>query len=298
MPTQVWPVLLVALLGVVAATVIPWLAAVDPTRPEVMLAEMIRRLERAQDIEAHLTLVGRAGPAVSAQLQYLNFLGDTAARVYFISPPELRGEIFTLHGGALVHYRPGEGREGVIIRWTLSQAQQPILDLRRLLGSLGLEGFRVTAGREELGQGWSALRAALPALTLPGLVADQTPFLSVLTVPSFLAAEPGGQGAAFRETVDPAGWPSAAEPTVLPPPLEGPMRLEVSGSLPAFPEFRRAVAWLDGDEEFPHRVALFGVRGTDEQLLISVAIDRMQFDQGLSLRGILSLPPARRTLWQ
>jgi len=305
MPEQLWPLILVGLLASLVASSVPWLVTLDPNRPEGMLVQVLQTLQAAHDLDAHIVLTGPEGPAVAFQLQWLRGEDGGALKISILAPKELRGEMFTLRSGLLAHWRPDpQGGQGVIVRLTLPQdapeeAGSPFpwvnFDPRELITGIRLGTVRVTARRERLGEGWEQFLERVQEYSLPAaLTRHEDPFDSgVLFAPlsSFVAGE-GDSEPDIELTLPAFGTPWPGLPT-----LRGPIRLEVSGRLASAPAFRRAVLWLDEDEQVPHRVRLY-LGGKDGDLPLSMSLLSLKTNVGLTLREVLTLPPARKTIWE
>jgi len=296
MAEQLWPLILVGLLASLVASSVPWLVTLDPNRPEGMLVQVLQTLQAAHDLDAHIVLTGPEGPAVAFQLRWLRGEEGGALKITLLAPKELRGEMFTLRRGLLAHWRPDpQGGEGVIVRLNLPQdtpeAGSPFpwvnFDPRELITGIRLGSVRVTARRERLGEGWEQLLKKVQEYSPITLTSHGDPFGSgLLFAPlSSLHSKPG-----IELTLPAFGMPRPGPPT-----LRGPIRLEVSGRLASAPAFRRVVLWLDEDEQVPHRVRLY-LGGKDGDLPLSISLLSLKTDVGLTLREVLALPPARKTI--
>lgn len=306
MPEQLWPLILVGLLASLVVSSIPWLVTLDPSRPEGMLVQILQTLEAARDLDAHIILTGPEGPAVSFQLRWLRGEDGGALKISFLAPKELRGEAFTLRSGLLAHWRPDpQGGEGVIVRLTLPQgapegAGNPFpwvnFDPGELITGIRLGTVRVTAQRERLGEGWDQFLERVQEYSLPvTLTSHGDPFGSGLLL------APLSSYAAGKDHLEPdieVTLPALGISWAGPPTLRGPIRLEVSGRFASAPAFRRAALWLDEDEQVPHRVMLYFGGQADGDLVLSMTLLSLKTDIGLTLREVLALPPARKTIWE
>ena len=298
MAEQLWPLILVGLLASLVTSSVPWLTTLDPNRPEGMLVQVLQTLGAAHDLDAHIVLTGPEGPAVAFQLQWLRG-EEEALRITFLAPKELRGEMFTLRNGLLAHWRPDpQGGGGVIVRLTLPQeapeAGSPFawgnFDPRELITGIRLGTVRVTARRERLGEGWGQLLKKVQEYSLPmTLTSHGDPFGSGLLFAPLTSLRPKPDS---KLTLPGFGMPRPSPPT-----LRGPIRLQVSGRLASAPAFRRVVLWLDEGERVPHRVRLY-LGGKDGDLVLSISLLSLKTNVGLTLREVLALPPARKTIWE
>jgi len=322
MPRELWPLIIVALLAGLVASSVPWLVTLDPNRPEGMLVNMLQTLDAARDVDARLEIMGLEGPAITAHLQWLRGLGEEALKVSLLGPPELKGEIFTLHGRLLAHYRPDlagqeqaeaassdeKQKSGVIVRVTLPAevpqgGETPLawmsFDPREIITGLRLGSVRVSVRRERLGEGWDELKAKIAgaSLSLP-IYGAVDPFATPKGGKKYSEGAIGFSS--FADFSPSEDWPSFGTPEPGLPPLLGPIRLEVRGHLKSAPSFRRVVVWVDPGEKIPHRAWFFGVYPgqTEEQRLLSVAVKSLRINVGLTLRIVLALPEARRTIWR
>ncbi|KUK26143.1 MAG: hypothetical protein XD60_1705 [Acetothermia bacterium 64_32] len=279
--------ILVGLLAGLVMSSVPWLATLDPSRPEGMLVRVLQALEAARDLEAHVVLTGEEGAAVEFQLWWLKGGNGGAVKVSFLAPEELKGQVYTFREGLLAHWRP-QGDEGVIVRLSLPQEGGSFsltdFDLREIVTGIRLGTVRISSQRVRLGDGWEAFRAARGGYTLFATFTGQgnAPRLSLFIPPT--------------EAV--LTLPGIGKPQPLPPALQGPIRLEVTGRFSSLPAFRRAVFWLDEGEELPHRVELQLARGGQGELALNLRLVDFKTDTGLTLREVLALPPASRTIWE
>jgi len=306
MLAQLWPLILVGLLASLVVSSVPWLVTLDPSRPEGMLVQVLQTLQAARDLDAHIILTGPKGPAVALELRWLRGENGGALKISFLSPKELRGEAFTLRSGLLAHWRPDpQGDEGVIVRLTLPQsapeeAGNPLawvnFDPGELITGIRLGTVRVTAQREWLGEGWDRFLERVQGYSLSvALTSPEDPFCSGLLL------APLSLYAAGKDHLEPdieLTLPTFGMSRPGPPTLRGPIRLEVSGRFASVPAFRRAALWLDEDEQVPHRMMLYFGGRADGDLVLGMTLLSLKTDVGLTLREVLALPPARKTIWE
>ncbi len=126
-----------------------FLAKNDPMEPGGLLARTEAAFDRIQDMEIVLNVVstGEESHPLQMRVWYING-PDPAARILYLAPRELKGEVYTVDRDLLSHYIPHENMT-VIKRW----AGFPLSDL-------GLASFDLRTVEEEWKQGKVNLRVS------------------------------------------------------------------------------------------------------------------------------------------
>lgn len=126
-----------------------FLAKNDPMEPGGLLARTEAAFDRIQDMEIVLNVVstGEESHPLQMRVWYING-PDPAARILYLAPRELKGEVYTVDRDLLSHYIPQENMT-VIKRW----AGFPLSDL-------GLASFDLRTVEEEWKQGKVNLRVS------------------------------------------------------------------------------------------------------------------------------------------
>ena len=126
-----------------------FLAKNDPMEPGGLLARTEAAFDRIQDMEIVLNVVstGEESHPLQMRVWYING-PDPAARILYLAPRELKGEVYTVDRDLLSHYIPHENMT-VIKRW----AGFPLSDL-------GLASFDLHTVEEEWKQGKVDLRVS------------------------------------------------------------------------------------------------------------------------------------------
>jgi len=121
----------------------------DPMEPGGLLARTEAAFDRIQDMEIVLNVVstGEESHPLQMRVWYING-PDPAARILYLAPRELKGEVYTVDRDLLSHYIPHENMT-VIKRW----AGFPLSDL-------GLASFDLRTVEEEWKQGKVNLRVS------------------------------------------------------------------------------------------------------------------------------------------
>ena len=112
-----------------------FLAKNNPMEPGGLLARSEAAFDRVQDLEMVVNVVstGEENSPLQMRVWYING-PDPAARILYLAPSELKGEVYTVDRDLLSHYMPRENIT-VIKRW----AGFPLSDLG--LASLNLHGI-------------------------------------------------------------------------------------------------------------------------------------------------------------
>ncbi|HHE51630.1 MAG TPA: hypothetical protein ENL30_01035, partial [Candidatus Acetothermia bacterium] len=94
-----------------------FLAKNDPMEPGGLLARTEAAFDRIQDMEIVLNVVstGEESHPLQMRVWYING-PDPAARILYLAPRELKGEVYTVDRDLLSHYIPHENMT-VIKRW-------------------------------------------------------------------------------------------------------------------------------------------------------------------------------------
>lgn len=126
-----------------------FLAKNDPMEPGGLLARTEAAFDRVQDMEIVLNVVstGEESHPLQMRVWYING-PDPAARILYLAPADLKGEVYTVDRDLLSHYIPQENMT-VIKRW----AGFPLSDL-------GLASFDLRGIEEEWKQGKVTLRVS------------------------------------------------------------------------------------------------------------------------------------------
>lgn len=133
-----WPLILVAMVGVIVGGAVilwPYLDPQSPIRSLWRLEDMLRDWGAIRDLRAEAVVSRSAEPPLKAAVLYLR---GAAVRLELREPEELSGEVYILRpvpeGWLLVHYRPRSAL-GIEIRWTPEE-------LEKLLSTLGLSSLQ------------------------------------------------------------------------------------------------------------------------------------------------------------
>jgi hypothetical protein len=279
---EVGPWLLVALLVGLALAGLPWLFTLIPDEATSFLIQTLQDFEQIRDIQAQvLVVIERSEGAQCLKLDLLWLREAGAARAALRWPPQLSGEVFAYHSGRLTHYLPSSDPQqtgGVIVRVTLDQAGVPALEelVDRLVNALRRGELEATISQQVFGEGWDRLWKWAAGwgheLAVPGLAQD--------LVPKSLRAWPEG----FTVWL----------PNI--PPLPGPRRLEIAGGLKEWPHFRRLELWFPPGAFLPSNARL--LLGGEEETVLWLSLRGVRVNQGLALREVLTLPPARAVIWE
>jgi len=121
----------------------------DPMDPGGLIARTVVAFDRVQDLEIVLDVVstGEEKSPLRMRVWYING-PDPAARILYLAPVELKGQVYTVDRDLLSHYIPQQNMT-VIKRW----AGFPLSDL-------GLASFDLRAIEEEWKQGNITLRVS------------------------------------------------------------------------------------------------------------------------------------------
>lgn len=126
-----------------------FLAKNDPMDPGGLLARTEVAFDRVQDLEIVLNVVsaGEESNPLQMRIWYING-PDPAARILYLAPSQLKGQVYTVDRDLLSHYIPQQNMT-IIKRW----AGFPLTDL-------GLSSFDLRGIKEQWKQGKVTLRVS------------------------------------------------------------------------------------------------------------------------------------------